>query len=142
MYKSVLVAIDLNDAVGSTRLAEVAIRLAKDNGAGLHFIHVIPDFGMSIVGSYFTAEQTKRMVVAERSKFEDWAKAEVPEGVEFDLTVLKGHVYNNILKTADKIGADLIVVGSHRPELEDYLLGPNSARVVRHAKQSVFVVRS
>jgi nucleotide-binding universal stress UspA family protein len=141
MYNSVLVAIDLNDAAGSKRVCEVAVRLARDNGSGLHFIHVIPDFGMSIVGSYFSADQTKRMVTNERAKFEDWAKGEVPDGVDFDLTVVKGHVYNNILKTADQIGADLIVVGSHRPELEDYLLGPNSARVVRHARQSVFVVR-
>ncbi len=32
-------------------------------------------------------------------------------------------------------------IGSHRPELKDYLLGPNAARVVRHANCSVLVVR-
>jgi nucleotide-binding universal stress UspA family protein len=32
-------------------------------------------------------------------------------------------------------------MASHRPELSDYLLGPNAARIVRHAKQSVLVVR-
>ncbi len=67
--------------------------------------------------------------------------AEVPDDLGYDLTVVKGHIYDNILKTADRIGADVIVLGAHRPDLEDYLLGPNSARVVRHAKQSVFVVR-
>jgi nucleotide-binding universal stress UspA family protein len=35
----------------------------------------------------------------------------------------------------------VIVLASHRPELKDYLLGPNAARVVRHAKCSVLVVR-
>jgi len=33
------------------------------------------------------------------------------------------------------------VLASHRPDLKDYLLGPNAARVVRHADRSVFVVR-
>lgn len=41
----------------------------------------------------------------------------------------------------DMLGADLIVMASQRPELKDYLLGPNAARVVRHAEQSVLVVR-
>ena len=36
---------------------------------------------------------------------------------------------------------DLIIMASHRPELQDYLLGPNAARVVRHANCSVLVVR-
>ncbi|WP_068111953.1 universal stress protein [Tropicimonas marinistellae] len=141
MYSSILVAIDLNDGAGAHRVAEVAFRLAKDHNAGLHIINVIPDFGMSIVGSYFSADQTKKMVEDERRKFEAWAKAEVPDDIDYDLTVIKGHVYDNILKTAERIGADVIVLGSHKPELEDYLLGPNAARVVRHAKQSVFVVR-
>ena len=46
-----------------------------------------------------------------------------------------------ILDTAKRIGANLIVVQSHRPELTDYLLGPNAAHVVRHADCSVMVVR-
>ena len=52
-----------------------------------------------------------------------------------------GTIYDEILAVADEIGADLIVMASHRPALRDYLLGPNAARVVRHAKQSVLVVR-
>ena len=43
---------------------------------------------------------------------------------------------------AKEIGADLIVMGSHRPELADYLLGANAAKVVRHADCSVMVVRA
>ena len=52
-----------------------------------------------------------------------------------------GTIYKRIIKSADELGADLIVLTSHRPETKDYLLGPNAARVVRHAKQSVFVIR-
>ncbi|MEP3300223.1 MAG: universal stress protein, partial [Pseudoruegeria sp.] len=37
--------------------------------------------------------------------------------------------------------ADLIVIGAHRPDFKDYLLGPNAARVVRHSECSVYVVR-
>jgi nucleotide-binding universal stress UspA family protein len=36
---------------------------------------------------------------------------------------------------------DLVVVGSHRPTMKDYLLGTNAARVIRHARCSVLVPR-
>ncbi len=52
-----------------------------------------------------------------------------------------GTVYEEILKIAKETGCDMIVNASHRPELKDYLLGPNAARVVRHAGCSDMVVR-
>ncbi|HEU4541604.1 MAG TPA: universal stress protein, partial [Jiangellaceae bacterium] len=55
--------------------------------------------------------------------------------------VAEGRIYREILDAADTTKADLIVMGSHRPELKDYLLGPNAAKVMRHADCSVLVVR-
>jgi nucleotide-binding universal stress UspA family protein len=55
--------------------------------------------------------------------------------------VTEGKIYREILNAARTIGADLIVMGSHHPELRDYLLGPNADKVVRHADCSVMVVR-
>lgn len=56
-------------------------------------------------------------------------------------TVGLGSVYREILRIAREIDADLIVMASHRPEMKDYLIGPNAARIVRHATCSVLVVR-
>ncbi len=50
-------------------------------------------------------------------------------------------IYEEVLRAAERLGADLIVMAAHRPELSDYLIGPNSARVVRHARQSVLILR-
>ena len=50
-------------------------------------------------------------------------------------------IYDKILEVAKEAGADLIVVGSHRPAMKDYLLGTNAGRVVRHASCSVLVAR-
>jgi nucleotide-binding universal stress UspA family protein len=52
-----------------------------------------------------------------------------------------GSVYNEVLAEAKKIGADLIVVGSHRPGMATYLLGSNASTIVRHAECSVLVIR-
>jgi nucleotide-binding universal stress UspA family protein len=70
-----------------------------------------------------------------------WVAEHVPDGTEVHPHVVHGRVYDQIIMAADRLEVDAIVMGSHRPELTDYLLGPNAARVVRHAKQSVFVVR-
>jgi nucleotide-binding universal stress UspA family protein len=50
-------------------------------------------------------------------------------------------IYAEILRVAEEAAADLVVVGSHRPAMKDYLLGTNAARVVRHAHCSVLVAR-
>jgi nucleotide-binding universal stress UspA family protein len=50
-------------------------------------------------------------------------------------------IYAEILAVAEEAETDLIVVGSHRPAMKDYLLGTNAARVVRHAGCSVLVAR-
>lgn len=55
--------------------------------------------------------------------------------------VLHGTIYDQILRAADRLSVDLIVMGLHRPELSDHLLGPNAARVVRQAEQSIYLVR-
>ena len=49
-------------------------------------------------------------------------------------------MFKSILQ-ANELGCDAIVIGAHRPELKDYLLGPNAPPVVRHADQPVFVIR-
>ena len=50
-------------------------------------------------------------------------------------------MYEEIIHTATELGVDLIVMSAHHHELSDYLLGPNAARVARHAAQSVLIVR-
>ncbi len=66
---------------------------------------------------------------------------EIGEGRSFKVAVADGTIYVGILDLAANIEADLIIMASHRPEMRDYLLGANAAKVVRHAKCSVMVVR-
>jgi threonine synthase len=72
----------------------------------------------------------------------DFIGENVPGEIEVAHSVGHGTIYKEILATAERIGADLIVMASHRPAQSDYLLGPNAARVVRHATCSVLVVRA
>ncbi|PVH30178.1 universal stress protein [Pararhodobacter oceanensis] len=141
MFNSILLPIDLADDATWKKALPAAINLAKANDARLHVVTVVPDFGMSIVGSYFDKGFEERAIRDIGHKMNEWVEAQVPQNVDVQPHVLHGRVYEQVIEAANRLGADAIVMGSHRPELKDYLLGPNAARVVRHATQSVFVVR-
>ncbi|HBZ45610.1 MAG TPA: universal stress protein [Maritimibacter sp.] len=143
MIKTVLCAVDINRPEEERGVLEMAAKLATLDGAQLDVITVVPDFGSSVVGAYF---QDHHVATArdEADKILRKFTAEVldPEvDPKVRHVVAVGSVYEEVLHAADVGKADLIVIGAHRPDLKDYLLGPNSARVVRHAKCSVYVVR-
>jgi nucleotide-binding universal stress UspA family protein len=63
------------------------------------------------------------------------------EAGRISFAVRQGGIYHEILEEASEIGADLIVMTSHRPSMQSYFLGSNAGHVVRYAKCSVLVVR-
>lgn len=63
-------------------------------------------------------------------------------GLEVTTQVEQGEPKSQIIDTAEKWGADLVVVGSHgRSGLERFLIGSVSDAVARHAPCSVQIVR-
>jgi nucleotide-binding universal stress UspA family protein len=76
-----------------------------------------------------------------RSTLEELNAIANAANIKADVEVHAGHPYKTILEVADKSGAELIIIASHQPGLEDYFLGSTAAKVVRHAKCSVLVVR-
>ncbi|MGH1368144.1 MAG: universal stress protein [Maritimibacter sp.] len=143
MTKTVLCAIDINRPKDESHVLEVAAKLATIDGAQLDVMTVVPDFGASLVGAYFQEHQveTARDKAGEILKSEVSAALGDKANTSIRHVVAVGSVYEEVLKAAKVSGADLIVIGAHRPDLKDYLLGPNAARVVRHAGCSVYVVR-
>lgn len=68
-------------------------------------------------------------------------KADLIEEAGVEAEVVTGHAARNITEFAESHGVDCIVIASHRPGLQDYFLGSTAARVVRHAKCTVVVIR-
>ena len=141
MYKEILLAIDLNVIDSQRKAIETTIDLARAFGSRVHVETVLPDFGMPIVASYFPEDFEAKALENAKQALHDCVKQNFPEDLKVQQIVGLGTIYQEILRCADEIGANLIVMASHRPELQDYLIGPNAARVVRHAKCSVMVVR-
>lgn len=142
MTKSVLCAVDVQQD-HDTKVLEVADKLARLDDAQLDVISVVPNAGMNLVASYFEENFQGQMVEQVREKLVAKVSSVLGEERNKDIRhlVTTGSVYEEILEVAKKTGADLIVIGAHQPHLSEYLLGPNAARVVRHSKASVYVVR-
>lgn len=141
MYKHILLTIDLEHDESWAKSLPVAIANAKAFGATLHVMTVVPDFGKSIVSSFFPKDHEKQMMEGANKALHDFVDQHIPDGIPVQHIVGYGNAYEEILRVSEDTGCDLIVMGAHRPRMEDYLLGPNAARVVRHAKCSVLVVR-
>ena len=140
MYKNILVPVDLNQDSWQKALP-AAVEYCNAFDSTLHVINVVPDFGLAVVGSYFPDDFEQKALEAARAQLHEFVRDHVPDGVKVQHIVGHGSVYNEILRVAREIKADLILLAAQRPELKDYLLGPNAARVVRHFEGSVLVVR-
>lgn len=141
IYKNVLLTIDLTDETSWRKALPAAVEYCRAFGATLHLLSVVPDFGMTVVAQFFPQEYEKGAIEQAKTELQNLSARHVPAGIVVQHIVAHGTIYQEILNAARKIKADLIVMASHRPALEDYLLGPNAARVVRHAGCSVLVVR-
>lgn len=140
MPRKILLPIDLGDPASWRKPLSEALSMLGDSGV-LHVVSVLPDFGMAQVGTFFAKDYERDALKAFGKALADWTAQHVPDHIDVHPHVLHGTIYDEVLRAADKLGVDVIVMGAHRPALKDYLLGPNAARIVRHASQSVYVVR-
>ena len=143
MKGPVLCAVDISNKGQDIEVLKAAARMAEMEGAQLDVITVVPDYGMSVVGSFFEPSHHDKVVAETRRLLNDLVVQAI--GAEANKKVrhivATGRAYDEILHVAKTDGAGLIVIGAHKPDFKDYLLGPNAARVVRHSKCSVLVVR-
>ena len=141
MYKNILVAIDLNDETSCRKPLLSAAERARTFGARHHILTVVRE-----VEAILQASAVPLGYELVTSDLENRIAALIRRVNASDLSpnVLVKHgasIYAEILGVAEEAEADLVVVGSHRPAMKDYLLGTNAARVVRHARCSVLVAR-
>lgn len=135
MYKHILVPVSFDDDRNSAEAMSVAKKLL-DEGGKITFFHVmeqIPGYAIN----YFPEGYRDESKAAIAESLGDMARdVDGATGV-----VVEGHSGRTILDWAEDHKADCIVIASHRPGMQDYLLGSTAAQVVRHAQCAVHVVR-
>ncbi len=141
--KPVLCAVDVSDQNEDSHVLKRAAQIAELDGVQLDVMTVVPDFGMSVVAAYFEPGFHEKAVADAEKRLEEIVTktlgAEANKKVRH--VVATGKAYEEIIKAAHGDGAGLIVIGAHKPEFTDYLLGPNATKIVGHSDCSVLVVR-
>jgi nucleotide-binding universal stress UspA family protein len=141
MYKNILLAIDLNDEASCGKPLLSAVELARKFGAQLHVLTVVRE-----IEAVLQAKSAPLAYDLIAKDLENQLVSLIRRVDASDLhpKILVAHgasIYAEILAVAQEANADLIVIGSHRPAMKDYLLGTNASRVMRHARCSVLVAR-
>lgn len=136
MYKTILVPIDMGHVVEGKSIIDIAIDHA-DKDSKIILLNVVEEIP-NWAAINLPADIIDKSLESARDDLKAIATA---GGRKMDVEIRTGHSYNTILDVAEEKNADLIVVASHRPGLQDYFLGSTAAKVVRHAKCSVLVVR-
>lgn len=144
MFKHILVPVDGSP---TAQLAvEKAIQLAKAFDSRVSTIFVIDPYPFTGVGTDFAYGQAKYLsaATAEANAAVKAAKAAfVDAGVSVEASVIESHTaWRGVVKAAESMQADLIVMGSHgRSGLEKLVLGSVTQAVLSHTKLPVLVVR-
>ncbi|MDN2581269.1 universal stress protein [Aquibium sp. ELW1220] len=136
MYSRILVPIDLHDDAKAKAMIDAARHLGGQAGQ-IVLLHVVED-----IPSYVAVELPSGILAGQKDdsirRLEDLSQRENLKAV---VDVRIGQPASAILAGAEEHGSDVIVIASHRPGFQDYLIGSTAARVVRHSRCSVLVIR-
>jgi len=141
MYDHILVAIDPDSKESYARALPEAVGLAEAHGATLHIMTVVPDYGSSLVASFFPADYEQKALQHAREALHKVAAPQLPAGLDHQFIVAHGRIYKEICRVAEEVTAGLIVMSSHKPSPADRIVAPNAQQVILHAPVSVLIVR-
>jgi nucleotide-binding universal stress UspA family protein len=157
--KTLLVAIDYSDA--TEPVVDLVRDLAKALGAEVHLIHVKEVSGTPATGAmtYGALGMTEMMsggpvpmlepvapIEAEpvqQKKLNEWQKKLIDAGLKVTLHEPTGVTFEEILREADAVQADFIVMGTHgHGAMYNLLVGSVTKGVLKHSTRPVLLVPS
>ncbi|KPF99805.1 universal stress protein UspA [Rhodopseudomonas sp. AAP120] len=140
MFKRILVPIDLADTALAQPAIKTAATLARTYDGTVRLLHVIA-LTPVVLAEYVPADFDEQQRRDAEAALAEVAAASEIEPARLSTAVRQGGIYHEIIEEVTAIGADLIVMSSHRPAMRSYFLGSNAGHVVRYAPCSVLVVR-
>jgi nucleotide-binding universal stress UspA family protein len=141
MFRKILTALD------GSKASETALKQAIDEarvwGAELHGVYVVETGLFSSVPMDNTWEVIYGLLEKEGQEALTTARQMArTAGTEVTTHMRQGRAGNEILRLADEIGADLIVMGSHgKSNIDRLLIGSVTGHVVKYSTITTLVVR-
>lgn len=139
---NILVPIDFSPV--SPAVVRHATALAKAFGTKLWLLHVAapdPDFVGFKVGPSYVREQLADGLRREHAELQAMAAEVVKQGITAEALMVQGPTTETLLEVAQRVNAELIVLGSHgKGAILRALLGSVSEQVLRESQVPVMIV--
>lgn len=141
--KKILVPIDFSKR--SEFASKMAARIAKKSNSTIYLLHLI-ELPTGIVdmgaGSNFSIPESMLYLRKVKERIIEFKDTFFHKNTDVHHSIRFQNPYQGILKYAEKIEADIIVMGSKgHSEFEEILIGSNTEKVVRTSKIPVIVVK-
>ncbi len=139
---NILVAVDLDRNDGL--MLEWAVSLGQKYHCKLWIVHIAapdPDFVGYDVGPEYIREGREKELNAEAMRLLELSSRAQAAGVEAESLLVKGPTVELIEQEIQKLGIDLLVIGSHRHGLlYTTLVGHTSSKLIRHQTVPILII--
>lgn len=142
IMKNIIVTLDFEEH--NTVLMDKAVELAKKFGSKVWLIHIameVPDFVGYRVGPQYIRDSRAEELRTEHRMLQSYSEKIRKMDVECEGLLISGATVEAILAEAEKLKADLIVIGSHEHSfLFEALLGSTTSLLVKKSRIPLLVV--
>ena len=143
--KKIILATDFSDT--SKDASYHALLLAQTFRAELKALHVFDPSSWNLPSHYYLSEETNGPIERVEETRQRGKEALKKLGESFNLEIetifTEGDPGHEIIRVAEELSADLIVLGTHGyTGLKKFTMGSVAELVIKHAPCAVFVIRS
>lgn len=139
---NLLVALDLSES--SATVVEQAKALTTASAGKIWLLHVAdpdPDFIGYEVGPQYIRDAAAQRFHKEHHQIQAWSEQLRASGLDCVARLVQGPTVDTILHEAKRLGANVIVVGSHgKGAVRRLLVGSTSEALLRHSTIPVLIV--
>jgi nucleotide-binding universal stress UspA family protein len=141
--KKILVPIDFSKK--SEYASKMAAKIAEKTGSTVYLLHMI-DLPSGIIdmgaGSNFSIPESMLYLRKVKERILEFKENFFSETIEVHHSIRFENPHQGIIKYADKIDADIIIMGSKgHSDFEEILIGSNTEKVVRTSTRPVIIVK-
>ena len=140
--KNIIVAVDME--AGDQKLLNQASMLASALGSKLWIIHVAasePDFVGFDTGPKYIRTTLAQELREEHKELHQYSEKLKATGLNAESLLLQGPTIDTIFSEASKLGADMIVMGSHRHNFLKRVFGDDiSHTIIRQSTIPILIV--